>query len=163
MGNYTADFRSQHGRLLEKATTLLQMAEQLASMPDGSRSSYAFDTRLQLVGLMACLSTHLVMEDQGLYPYMQRATEQHTRDIAKRFQEEMGGIGAVVKTYADKWTDDAMAASPDGFLPETKGLIAALGARIERENKELYPLADQTSFLAIRENELLGSPNSSAV
>lgn len=68
----------------------------------------------------------------------------------------MSGIGAVVKAYADKWNDEAMCASPDEFVTETRGLIAALGARIERENKELYPLADDTSFLTIRGEELLG-------
>lgn len=156
MGNFTSDFRSQHGRLLEKATRLLEMAEQIATQPDASRSAFAFDTRLQLVGLMACLSTHLIMEDQGLYPFLQRAQEESTRETARRFQEEMGGIGGVVKAYADKWSDDAMCASPDEFVCETRGLIEALGARIERENKELYPLADNTSFLSAREQELLG-------
>lgn len=156
MGNFTSDFRSQHGRLLEKATRLLEMAEQIQTTSETTRATFAFDTRLQLVGLMACLSTHLIMEDQGLYPFLQRAPEASTREMARHFQGEMGGIGAVVKAYADKWNDEAMCALPDEFVAETRGLIAALGARIERENKELYPLADDTSFLAIRGEELFG-------
>lgn len=82
MGNFTSDFRSQHGRLLEKATRLLEMAEQITTTPETARATFAFDTRLQLVGLMACLSTHLIMEDQGLYPFLQRAPEASTRETA---------------------------------------------------------------------------------
>lgn len=55
----------------------------------------------------------------------------------------MAGIKPVVAAYAKKWNEDAIRKDAQGFCTETRGLFAALGGRIQRENTELYALVDR--------------------
>jgi len=45
--------------------------------------------------------------------------------------------------FAARWSSgEVIAAAPARFRTEADGVFAALGRRIERENEQLYPLAD---------------------
>lgn len=97
-----------------------------------------------LSSLAGKLKVHLAMEDKSLYPTLLTAKDAKVTATARQFVEEMGGITKVFGDYSTKWaTNSAIAADPQGFATDTKNLFGALGKRIERENRDLYPLAEK--------------------
>lgn len=89
------------------------------------------------------LTTHLASEDRLLYPEMLASPDRQAAAAASRFCEEMGGLQASYSAFSARWTSaDELLADPASFTREWNAVLRALGTRIERENAELYPLAD---------------------
>ena len=55
----------------------------------------------------------------------------------------MGDLADDFAAYDDKWTAERVAADWTGFCRETVTLFDLLKLRVEREERELYPLADR--------------------
>jgi iron-sulfur cluster repair protein YtfE (RIC family) len=135
---YTQNFRKQHGELLNVAKSMAKLldAEQL--------KKDAVEVRHLLSVLHGKLSVHLVMEDKSLYPRLLNHHDSRIRATTQHFIDEMGTLASVFKGYVGKWsTPSAIQADPATFIAETKAVFDALGNRIDRENNELYVLADQ--------------------
>ena len=134
--SFTDKFRTQHNEIL-------QIAKEMTAELKGEADPAIL--RKLLSNLAGKLNFHLAMEDQALYPRLMDRKDSDTRQLAKKFMDEMGGLGKVFTTYNDKWQVSAIRKDPAGFLSETQTVFAALTKRIARENTELYPLADKTS------------------
>lgn len=91
----------------------------------------------QLAGL---LKTHLNREDNLLYPALAESPNTDVAETAKQFQQEMGQLATDFGEYFGRWRAFAIDADLDGFARETDLIVAALADRIDRENRELYPL-----------------------
>ena len=135
----TDNFRRQHNDLLG----LVGEIQDLASSP---RSETASIKICRILSRMSGkLSIHLAAEDKSLYPRLVASDDAGTSEVAKRFQEEMSGLGDVYNAFAAKWrTPQAIDDDFEGFVAESGEVFAALGDRIARENRELYPLADKS-------------------
>jgi hypothetical protein len=133
---FTEKFRTQHGEILAIAK---DMTSELKGEGD------AAVLRKLLSNLAGKLNFHLAMEDQALYPRLMERQDAEAKGLAKKFMDEMGGLGKVFGAYNDKWQISAIRKDPAGFASETQAVFAALTKRIQRENTELYPLADRTS------------------
>lgn len=133
----TKNFRIQHDELLK-------LAEEITAMLAPARiAGESAKVRELLSKLAGQLRVHLAMEDKALYPTLLAAKDPNVQATARRFVDDMGGITKVFGDYSAKWaTSSAIAASPERFVADTKALFGALGKRIERENQDLYPLAD---------------------
>ncbi len=113
-------------------------------------ASDAIETRIdaeRIVKLLArfdsILTAHLISEDKFLYPAMMGSANTATADTAVRFSREMGGLVEVYSAFAAHWKDpSAVFDTPSKFRSEWSRLLAALSARIDCENTQLYPLAD---------------------
>ena len=89
------------------------------------------------------LNMHLTMEDKALYPKLMTSTNPKTAQTAREYMTEMGGIKQVVEKYISSWSlSKNIISEPQKFIDESKGIISALKARIDKENNILYPLAD---------------------
>lgn len=89
------------------------------------------------------LNMHLTMEDKALYPKLMSSGNAKTSQVAKDYMTEMGGIKQVVEKYIHSWSlARNISTDPEKFIEESKGIIAALKIRIDKENNVLYPLAD---------------------
>lgn len=84
------------------------------------------------------LLAHLAKEDLLLYPMLQRSKVAGIADLARHSAQEVGGLCEAFKAYMRRWTGEAIAADPDGFERETRGIVAALHDRILREESQLY-------------------------
>jgi hemerythrin-like domain-containing protein len=94
--------------------------------------------------LFGKLSVHLALEDQVLYPKLRESTDDSVRELARRFETQMGGIKRRFEEYKNRWPGKiAVAKDPTAFVAETKKLIAALIDRVRREDSELYPAAER--------------------
>lgn len=123
---------------------LLALAGKLASclVPDSLKSNPK-DVLSLLAQFAAKLNVHLSMEDKALYPKLLNSSDEKCKTTAKEFLNEMGGIKKVFETYSAKWSNsDAISSEADLFIQESKDLIATLASRIEKENRVLYPMAD---------------------
>ncbi|SBV31166.1 protein of unknown function [uncultured Sphingopyxis sp.] len=88
------------------------------------------------------LVRHLKCEDWILYPRLMATGDQDLMRITRDFEIEMGDLAADFAAYDEKWTGDRAAADWAGFCRETAAIFDMLAARIEREERELYPLAE---------------------
>ena len=134
---YTDNFRRQHDEILALAGDIAARLQ-----PDTLRAE-ARAVRALLSALAGKLAIHLAMEDKALYPRMAEAGVEDCAALASAFMKEMGGLGAVFAAYNQQWQAAAIAADPAGFGRHTREVFGALGKRIERENRQLYPLADR--------------------
>ncbi|MDQ3036028.1 MAG: hemerythrin domain-containing protein [Myxococcota bacterium] len=134
----TAVFRRQHLELLEVAAEISDRLDAVELTKDAS----------MMAGLLSVLSgkltIHLAMEDKGLYPRLQRHSNERVRALATKYMTDMGSICQVFGAYIERWRDrlniqnDAAA-----FVTETRGILGALSNRIAREDNELYPMVDR--------------------
>jgi len=104
----------------------------------------AYDIALKLTKLKGLLRIHFAHEDRMLYPAMIAGVDRIAAQTALGFQNEMGGLNAAFEAYASKWALSSNIASAfANFRDESADIFGKLANRIERENEDLYPLADQ--------------------
>lgn len=132
-------YRQQHKALLELAGN---MPENVAGLDEG-------EVRTLLFKFTGMLRAHLKLEDERLYPALLAHSSQEVRDMARRFQQEMGNLLPAYDSFYQTWSpQSAITNDAAGFLSSWKAIIGTLGLRIQREDNELYALADRTPNLA---------------
>lgn len=136
----TDRFRAQHAdlvKVVKDISAVLQPAK-LATAHE--------DAKKQLASLAGKISMHLATEDQALYPSLVGHADPKIKDLANKYQSEMGEIRKVFEAYNKKWsTGTAIKDNPAGFCSETNELFKVLAKRIEREDNELYPMVDKAA------------------
>lgn len=90
------------------------------------------------------LSTHLAVEDNKLYPDLTASGHTALAALARSYQSEMGDLYGSYMDFWKRWRSAAQIETDTAvFLREARAVFARLRARIEREDRELYALADQ--------------------
>lgn len=130
--------RQQHDAAEEIATSIMSV---IASY----RDDYDAIPIARLVAkLNALLRVHFAYEETVLYPSLMRSRDQYTAALAREFAQENGSMAPQFEEFARRWSGPTIiAAMFDRFREEATVLLVALGARIERENDRLFPLAAQ--------------------
>ena len=104
----------------------------------------AVEVTLMLARLTGILRIHLALEDEILYPALRRSGNPRTAEIGDRFWQEMGGLADMYLDFADRWKRaDVLLAEQGRFRSESAIVFKALAERIEKEHREVYPLAEQ--------------------
>lgn len=126
---------------------LRAIGRRIESMLDADHVANAPSEVAELVRLLfAKFSVHLAIEDRSLYPRCQAHLDAAIRTTAARFLTEMGGLSAEVDAYRRSWPGPlAIGRDPARFVTETRRLLAALTARVAREERELYDLIDRAA------------------
>jgi hemerythrin-like domain-containing protein len=97
-----------------------------------------------VVSMNHTIKLHLAAEDRVLYPAFTRSRNAAAIQVAKKFQVEMGSIAAAYNDFSLNWnTSSKVKADPEGFRKAANQVYKALHDRIRRENRHLYPLAEQ--------------------
>lgn len=129
--------RAQHRATEALLTDLFDCIEAYAGDAD------AYPLSLKLARLAGMLRTHFAMEDEVLYPYMIASDDRDAAVMARVFRSELGNIGAQFDRFIQRWlSSDAIAASFPQFSYEAGMLFGAILERNEREDRDLFPLAD---------------------
>lgn len=93
--------------------------------------------------LFGKFSVHLAIEDNSLYPRAKALADARLREVACRFEAEMGGLSQRFDAYRKAWPGPlAIARDPAAFTIETRAVLDALRARVAREESQLYDLID---------------------
>lgn len=132
----TAELRREHALILDQASVLSGLASSRMTR------DIAVQTHERIAAIDRLLVDHLTREDTWLYPSLMAADDHDVRLTAGGCFEDMGGILGAWVSYRDHWSAANMLAGPERFRTATDGVIGALAIRIERENRELYPLMD---------------------
>jgi hypothetical protein len=97
----------------------------------------------QLLSMAGTIKLHLAAEDRVLYPALARADDPFVAYVGKRFQQDMGGIAEAFGAFVSRWNlATKIAADPAGFRDDANAIFKALHTRVQRENRDLYPLAE---------------------
>lgn len=132
----TTRFREQH-------VEILQLASELRKIGPEELAKDAVAARSLLSKLVGKLSLHLAVEDRSLYPELQKSPDVNVANMARRFENEMGGLADSVMAWGKRWpTPATIQAQPARFIAETTAVVDALKNRILREHQELYPALD---------------------
>lgn len=87
------------------------------------------------------LKIHLLNEDKYLYPNLINNTDITLDAFGKRFFEEMKEVTMAYENYKSKYnTANKIKQNIEAFNKDTKQVFKTLMNRIQREEKELYPL-----------------------
>lgn len=128
--------RAEHAALMALARIILAMIDDPAPLRPADLASARSALRTTLV-------RHLKCEDWALYPRLRASGEPGLVRLTRAFELEMGDLADNFAAYDDKWTAARVAADRAGFCRETRIVFDLLGRRVEREERELYPLADK--------------------
>ena len=128
--------RAEHAELLRLARALTDLLGASAAPP----SAVIEPVREELRGT---LRRHLKCEDWALYPRLRATGEAAAADLAREFAGAMGHVADDYDDYERRWPPSRVAAEWDRFCAESTAILEAITARIERENRELYPVVDQ--------------------
>lgn len=131
-----AKLREEHSQIM----MIVRALEVLISRPGPPPQLDLFAIRRDL---SAVLIAHLKAEDWALYPRLLASRDPRIAATARRFSKEMGGLAASYAGYSEKWHASAIGADWPGNCRESRELFDALGNRIARENRELYPLLEK--------------------
>lgn len=101
--------------------------------------------RALLSSLFGKLSVHLTMEDNALYPRLEKHADAQVRELAKRFKDEMAGVRPKVEAFGQKWTESAIRDNAAAYCAEARALFGALKDRIMREETQFYAYADRAA------------------
>jgi CheY-like chemotaxis protein len=127
------DFRQQHDQLL-------MLADRLQAIINGGIYKNAPEAEVAIVTLAAYLRLHLKAEE-GLYTELLKSPDEVARSTARRFENEMGGLGNIFSQYVDEWTLPVIEANYENFKQSSDQVLQALRNRIHQENTLLYALA----------------------
>lgn len=130
----------------EQHKALLEVAETIIERLDADRlATDAEEVSLDLSRLLGLLTLHLAMEDNVLYPQLLKKDDPVVFETARRFMDEMGGISGEAKSFVEKWPSAAaIQTASEEFVTDASQLLMVLSERIDREDRELFPLLEQT-------------------
>ena len=100
-----------------------------------------------LARLFAILGSHLKLEDNRLYPALERSSDRTIRETALHYRQEMGGLKRAFADFMTTWaTESAIAADPEGFMAAWSAVRRALEVRMEKEDHGLYRMAESATL-----------------
>jgi hypothetical protein len=137
---HTDTFRRQHQEILGVVKEL----QPSLAVETLRRDAAPVASGLQRLATM--LKAHLALEDSTLYPKLMAHADPAIAGTARRYQQEMGDLQTAFSNYVERWsTASSIQLEPEQFVSHTQQVVAALLARVEREDGELYPMADRSS------------------
>ena len=130
-------FKQDHVAVLAAVTDLRKLVQAGVSENAGAIAR-------AIVSMSSAIRLHLSTVDRVLYPALEKSADPAAVQLGRKFQAEMGGIATAYLEFVGKWNLEAkVAANPDGFRDDANSIFKALHQRIQRENQELYPLAER--------------------
>jgi hemerythrin-like domain-containing protein len=125
-----------------------EMAAAIMSLIAGYRDEYDAIPIARMIGrLNALLRVHFAFEDTILYPLMMASGDGEAAAMAYLFATETGALAPQFEDFARRFSGPtAIDSMFEPFREEAMVLLASLGARIERENDLLYPLAERAEL-----------------
>ena len=99
-----------------------------------------FELRRQLV---STLLAHLKLEDWALYPRLIQSDQKDFASTGQAFKDEMGGLAPAFLAYSEKWNANSISADWSSYCADTRAVLDALENRLEREDRDLFPLLER--------------------
>jgi hemerythrin superfamily protein len=97
---------------------------------------------LRIGTISGIILMHLKYEDEYIYPRLLQHSKEEIRTISNKFTQEMGDLSQKFEKYKDKYLKipGAIKANPAAFIKDTNAILYSISKRVEREERELFPL-----------------------
>lgn len=120
------------------------MVQRLLGLVEGYQPGCpGYPILMQLNQLYGILRVHFAQEDVQLYPLLTASADPVVARTAQRYVDEMGGLALELECFARHWSCSAsITGSFEEFREAAHELMLRLAVRIEREDQQLYPLAE---------------------
>jgi hemerythrin-like domain-containing protein len=129
-------FKQEHADLMNSVAVLRELVH-------AGVHEHAEEIVAQLLAMTGAIKLHLAAEDRVLYPALANASDPLVAQTSRMFQQEMGGLAGAVTAFVSRWNLAAkISQDPQGFRDEANAVFKALHMRVQRENRELYPMAE---------------------
>lgn len=130
-------------RLKEHHAQILTSISKLRKMAHAGIAENATAIAEELKALGRIVVMHLAAEDRVLYPSLSKQPNAKLAQMSRQYQEEMGGLANELQTFIRRWIRvNELAHHPEEFRSEANQVLAAAHARIQRENREFYPMVE---------------------
>ena len=94
--------------------------------------------------LAGTLKVHLSSEDRYLYPSLMESDKSNLKNMADKYQKEMGGLSQEFMAFKDKYnTSSKLKSNIAEAKEEITAIFRKIEKRIQKEDQELYPLAEK--------------------
>lgn len=105
----------------------------------------AADIAAHVIKMSSVIKLHLSIEDKFLYPALQEANNPRLAMMGKQFQHEMTHIAETYGEFARKWNDAGhVSGDPEGFRREANRVLKILFERMQREDRDFYPMIESS-------------------
>lgn len=129
--------KSQHVDILEKISFLRKLS--LAGV-----SANAQEIATAIVSMSAIIKTHLSAEDQFLYPHIEQDGNNALRQVSTQFKREMADIVSEYEVFSRRWNiASKLMGNDDAFRRDANIVLRKVYERMQRENKDFYPLVER--------------------
>lgn len=130
-------YHRDHGNILDQIDALRALSH--AGIGENGE-----EIAQRIVSTASLIKFHLAAEDQVLYPRLARSGVPEVEQMSTSYQQEMNGLANAFGDFVVKWRVPArLQADPDGFRNDANTVLKALYERLKREDRELYPAAEQ--------------------
>lgn len=126
----------EHRAIVRIASDLIGVSREVRDRDDAN------DARFLIEQLDRVLGLHLELEDRALYPALLGSSDARVVEIAKDCAEDMGGLADAWCDYQRQWPAEMIYRNADRFAAASRVLMEAVAQRVDREERELYPLAE---------------------
>ena len=93
-----------------------------------------------IVGMSAVIKLHLAVEDQALYPALQRGSNAELARMGQQYQRDMGPIAQAYEAFARRWNrPESVRRDEQGFRDDANQVLRMVHERMQRENHDFYP------------------------
>lgn len=106
---------------------------------DSDIEKNASDIALHISTLAGKIKVHLSMEDKYMYPELEKSEDEHIKEMAEKYQREMGNLAEDFTLYKDKYnTKLKILNHKQEIKSETTNIFGEIEQRVHKEESELY-------------------------
>ncbi len=138
----TPNIRRQHAEIVNVTNELI---EELNSLNNDLTSENERKVIRLMNTLLGKLFVHLSIKDKVLYPNAIESPNKVLSEKALDLMGEMGDLRSRFMAFREKYLCKANIENSTMFINDLLTLLHALKNRIEREEKELYPLMSKAA------------------
>lgn len=126
-------FKHQHMDILGNISALRLLSQA------GVAKNAAHIAKL-IVSMSSTIKLHLAIEDQALYPTLQRSANPELARMGQQYQKDMGPIAQSYEAFAKRWNrSESVRRDEQGFRDDVNRVLRMVYERMQRENRDFYP------------------------
>lgn len=135
-------FKHQHLDILRSIDLLRQLTH-------AGVERNAAEIAQRIIAMSSTIKLHLAVEDQALYPALQRSGNASLARMGRQYQSDMGPIASAYDAFARRWnTADGVRRDAQGFRNEANVVLRRVFERMQRENHDFYPRIEEEEATA---------------
>ncbi|MCL5741476.1 MAG: hemerythrin domain-containing protein [Betaproteobacteria bacterium] len=126
-------FKHQHADIMSDISALRRLAQ-------AGVAQNAADIARLIVSMSSTIKLHLAVEDQALYPALQRGDNPELARMGQKYQTDMGPIAQAYEAFARLWSRaDSVLHDEQAFRDDANRVLRMVHERMQRENRVFYP------------------------